>query len=124
MSAISEDDVDPDNEIARLEDRIEQLAAELEKCRKYSLAARAMLIFGGVLLLALVLGVIRFDGLAMAASIAAILGGIVLWGSNSSTAKEATAQLAEAEAERNALIDRIELREVTPFSTGRHFDRT
>jgi len=124
MSAISEDDVDPDNEIARLEDRIEQLAAELEKCRKYSLAARTMLIFGGVLLLALVLGVIRFDGLAMAASIAAILGGIVLWGSNSSTAKEATAHLAEAEAERNALIDRIELREVTPFSTGRHFDRT
>ena len=124
MSATSEDDVDADSEIARLEDRIEQLAAELGKCRKYSLAARAMLVFGGAIVLALVLGIIRFDGLAMAASIAAILGGIVLWGSNSSTAKETTAHLAEAEAERNALIDRIELREVTPFSTRPHFDRT
>ena len=117
MSATSEDDADPDSEIARLEDRIEQLAVELDKCRKYSLAARAMLVLGGAVLLALMLGAIQFNGLAMSASIAAILGGIVLWGSNSSTAKEAAAHLAEAEAERNALIDRIELHEVTPRTT-------
>jgi hypothetical protein len=113
MSATSEDDADQDSDIAQLEGRIEQLAAELDKCRKYSLAARAMLILGGATLLALVLGLIRFDGLAMAGSIAAILGGIVLWGSNHSTAKEAAAHLAEAEAERNALIDRIDPRVVT-----------
>jgi hypothetical protein len=117
MNFSPDDAADPDNEIARLEDRIEQLAVELEKCRKYALAARALLVLGGALLLALLLGAIRFDGLAMAASIAAILGGIVLWGSNSSSTKEAAAQLAAAEAERNALIDQIELREITPRPT-------
>jgi len=112
MSLIPEDDADPDSEIASLEDRIEQLAAELDKCRKYLLAGRAAMLLGGAMLLALLLGAIRFDGLAMAASIAAILGGIVVWGSNHSSAKEAAAHLAEAEAERNALIDRIAPREV------------
>jgi sirohydrochlorin ferrochelatase len=41
-----------------------------------------------------------------------LLGGIVGWGSNRSTAQEAAAQLAAAEAERKALIDTIELRVV------------
>jgi uncharacterized protein YhaN len=105
------DDTDPHREIARLEDRIEQLAQKLEGCRKYALAARLAMALGGVLLLALIVGIARAD-LALPASIAALLGGIVLAGSNQSTAKEAAAELAEAEAERNALIGRIDLREV------------
>ena len=43
---------------------------------------------------------------------AAGLGGVVTLGSNNSTAKEAAAQLAEAEAERADLIGSIELRVV------------
>jgi uncharacterized protein YhaN len=105
------DDTDPHREIARLEDRIEQLAQKLEGCRKYALAARLAMALGGVLLLALIVGIARAD-LALPASIAALLGGIVLAGSNQSTAKEAAAELAEAEAERKELIGRIDLREV------------
>ena len=44
-------------------------------------------------------GVIRFDPTVMMAAIAALLGGIVVWGSNGSTAKEAANELAAAEAE-------------------------
>jgi len=74
--------VDPREAIARLEEHIEQLAAKLESCQKFAAASR----------------------FAMA------LGGVVTLGSNNSTAKEAAAQLAAAEAERADLIGSIELR--------------
>ena len=67
---------------------------------------------GGVLLAGLVFGVIPFDPLAMTGAMAAGLGGVVTLGSNNTTAKEAAAQLAEAEAERADLIGQIELRVV------------
>ena len=50
---------------------------------------------------------IRFDPGVMAAAVAAFLGGIVVWGSNGSTAKEAAKELAAAEADRVALIEMI-----------------
>lgn len=43
----------------------------------------------------------------MAGAIAAFLGGIVVCGSNGSTAKEAAKELAAAEADRVALIEMI-----------------
>jgi hypothetical protein len=48
----------------------------------------------------------------MTASIAAVLCGIVLGGSNSSTAKQAAAELASAEAQRDALIAALQLRTI------------
>ena len=44
---------------------------------------------------------------AMAAAVAAFLGGIVVWGSNRSTSKEAAKELIAAEADRAALIEMI-----------------
>jgi hypothetical protein len=108
---------DPRVRIERLEQRIEELAAQLQSCRKFALAARVAVATGGVLFLALALGVVRFDALALAAAIAALLGGIVLAGSNRSTAQEAAAQLAAAERERAALIGVIELRTVAERAT-------
>jgi hypothetical protein len=107
-----EEDRDPHDEIVRLEARIEQLGAKIESCRKFILIGRVAVGLGGALLLALVLGAIRFDPLAMTASIVAVLCGIVLGGSNSSTAKEAALQLAAAEAQRSALIGALRLRVV------------
>ena len=101
---------DPHAEIVRLESRIEQLEAQIESCRKFILLARVAVGLGGALLAALMLGAIRFDPLALTASIVAVLCGIVLGGSNSSTAREAAAALAAAEAERAALIGAIPLR--------------
>jgi hypothetical protein len=103
---------DPREEIARLEDRIEQLAARIESCRKFIAASRLAISLGGILLAAMILQLILFDPLAMSAAIVAVLGGIVLSGSNRSTALEAEAQMAQAEAARAALIGRIDLQVV------------
>jgi hypothetical protein len=104
---------DPHEEIVRIEARIEQLEARIESCRKFVLLGRVAVALGGGLLAALILGAIRFDPLAMTASIAAVLCGIVLGGSNSSTAKQAAADLAAAEMQRDALISAMRLRVVS-----------
>jgi hypothetical protein len=100
---------DPRDEIVRLEGRIEELAATLESCRKFILAARVAVAGGGLVLAAMLFGVMRFDPAVLAAAVAALLGGIVVWGSNGSTAKEAANELAAAEADRAALIGLIDL---------------
>lgn len=112
MDDLTAEPADPRAEIARLEERIEQLEAKLEGCAKFAAAARFAMLFGAALLLALIFRAIPFDPLAMTGAIAAGLGGIVVLGSNRSTAQEAAAQMAEAEAQRAALIGSIELRVV------------
>src|ERR1041385_4277974 len=102
----------PRDAMARLEDQIEQLEARLESCQKFAAASRFAMALGGVLLAGLLSGIIPFDPLALTGAMAAGLGGVVTLGSNNSTAKEARAQLAEAEAERAELIGSIDLRVV------------
>jgi hypothetical protein len=104
------DDRDPHGEIVRLEARIEQLTDTLESCRKFILAGRVAAAGGGIVLIALPLGLLHFDPAVMACAAAALLGGFVAWGSNRSTANEATDEIAAAEARRTALIGEIELR--------------
>ena len=48
----------------------------------------------------------------MIAALAAIIGGIVVFGSNTGTSKQAAAALKQADAVRTALIDRINPRPV------------
>lgn len=108
--ATAMDNDDPRRDIERLEAQIDGLVARLESCRKFILVSRIAIVAGAVLLAALLLGAIRFDATEMIAAVAALLGGIVGWGSNRSTAQEAAAELAAAEAERKALIGTIDLR--------------
>jgi hypothetical protein len=110
-------DTDPHDEIERLEAQIEALAARIEGCRKFILAGRIAAAGGGFVLIALLFGAIRFDLTEMALAMAALLVGIVVWGSNDSTAKEAASELAAAEANRKALIGMIDLREVAERPT-------
>src|SRR6187455_1254892 len=110
MDEIAPQSASPREEIARLEERIEELDAKIESCQKFAAASRFAMALGGVLLVGLVFGVIPFDPLALTGAMAAGLGGIVTLGSNNSTAKEAAAQLAAAEAERADLIGSIHLR--------------
>jgi len=105
------------DEIERLEAQIDALAARLESCRKFILVARIAVVAGAVLLGAVLLGVLPFDPRLLLAAITALLGGIVLWGSNHSTADEAAQELAAAEAERASLIGSIALRVVTERPT-------
>jgi hypothetical protein len=111
------DGIDPRREIARLEEHIEGLTDKIESCRKFILAARIVLAAGAVVLVAMLFGAVRPDLTEMAAAMAASIGGIVVWGSNSGTAKEATAELAAAEANRSALIGQLELRTVAERPT-------
>lgn len=93
-------DGDPHDEIVRLE----ELTQTIESCRKFILASRIVTWGGGIVLFAMLSGVMRFDPGILAAAVAALLGGIVIWGSNRSTAMEAVKDLAVAEADRAALI--------------------
>jgi hypothetical protein len=106
-------------QISRLEARIEELAELIERCRNVILFSKIAMVVGAALLLAILFGAIRSDPAAMVAAIAAVIGGIVLFGSNSSTSERSTAALKAAEAQRADLIGRIELRVV-----GGEDDRT
>jgi len=105
------------DEIERLEAQIEDLADRLEGCRKLILAARVATVAGATVLIAILCGAIRFDPIWMALAATALLGGIVVWGSNGSTAQETRAEIAAAEARRATLIGTIDLRVVAERPT-------
>jgi hypoxanthine-guanine phosphoribosyltransferase len=107
------DNGDLHEEIVRLEEHIDELAAKIESCRKIILGSRIAVIGGGVVLAAMLVGVIRSDLGLMAVAVSFLLGGIVVWGSNSSTAKEATKELVAAESERVMLIEHINPRVIS-----------
>ncbi|WP_229266610.1 hypothetical protein [Leptospira sp. severe_002] len=112
-----EEDLDPHREIGLLEQRIEQLSDRLEGCRKFILAARIAMALGGAILVALILGLVRFDPLAMSAAVVGLIGGFVVSGSNRSTAQEAEAEIAASEARRTELISGMGLRVVSERPT-------
>jgi len=104
------DDEDFRDRIARLEDHIETLAAAIERCRKISLAARLAVAAGAVWLALLIVGLVPLAPYALVAALAAVIGGIVLLGSNSTTWTQADANLRAAEAARADLIGRVDMR--------------
>ena len=106
------EDGDPRDQIARLESRIEELAEALARCRKIKLISQIAIAGGGIWLLAVTIGVIGFDPMAMMAAISGVIGGTVMYGSNTTTSREIDAAMKEAEALRAELIGRLELRVV------------
>ncbi|MBV8837118.1 MAG: hypothetical protein JO000_11320 [Alphaproteobacteria bacterium] len=101
---------DVGREIGKLEERIARLSESLERCRKVALGAKVAIATGAALLAALVFGLIPLEVLWMLAAPILLLGGIVLAGSNSRTAAEYAAAIAEAERLRAELIAEIELK--------------
>ena len=106
------DDDDSTDEISQIEARIEALAGVAERCRKAILVSKAAIAGGGVLLLVTLLGLLGSNQVAAIGSIAAVLGGIVSLGSNSSTLQQTMAAISAAEARRSNLIGGIDLRVV------------
>ena len=86
-------DGDLSDQIARIEGDIEQLAETLDRCRKAMLLAKVAIAAGAIWVLAYFLGAIRFEAATMIGATAAIIGGIVVLGSNSSTSKQTTAAM-------------------------------
>jgi hypoxanthine-guanine phosphoribosyltransferase len=111
------DDGDPHDAIVRIEAQIEALTAQIESCYKFILAGRIAIAAGAIVFAAMLFGVLRFDATIMMASVAAMLLGIVVWGSNGSTAKQAANELTKAEANRAALIGLIDLRVIAERPT-------
>jgi hypothetical protein len=111
------DDDDPHEQIARLEAQIEALAETVESCRKIMLVAKVAIAGGALLILAMIVGMVRPELASLCGATAALLGGIVLLGSNRSTSDQALAKVKKAEAARTALIDRLELRPVNDALT-------
>jgi hypothetical protein len=105
-------DGDLHEEIVRLEAEIDELSGVLERSRKLGLMAKIAITVGAIWLLAWTLGAISSDPIALISALAAVIGGIVLFGSNASTAKQAANGIRAAEARRAELIDQINLRVV------------
>ena len=82
------------------------------------LLSKVAIAAGGIWILAYLLGAIRFDPVTMISAIAAVIGGVVVFGSNSSTSKQTTAAMKAAETHRAELIDMIDLRAVSASGSG------
>src|SRR5262249_11250146 len=104
------EDRDLRDEISDLEERIEGLAESLERCSKIILISKISIILGGMLMLAT--GLFRLESVAMMIGTTAIIGGIVLFWSTTSTAKQTSVALKDAEALRAQLISKLDLRTV------------
>ena len=96
-------------EIARLEERIERLRDSIARCRKISLGSKIAIAAGFAWVGLTLLLVVSLVPSLFFGAIAAIIGGIVLLGSNATTWNETEAALTAAEAQRIALIDSIDL---------------
>jgi hypothetical protein len=105
-------DGDARHEIASLELRLDEIADALARCRKVKLASQIAMAGGGSWLLAAIIGFIGFDPAAMLTAIAGVIGGTVMYGSNTTTAQELEAEMNDAEAKRAALIGALDLRVV------------
>jgi hypothetical protein len=109
-------DSDLRDQITQLEADIEQLAETLERCRKAILLSKLSIGVGAVWMLAYLVGAVGFVPAAMVGAIAAIIGGIVVFGSNSTTSKQTMAAMKDVEILRTRLIDRIDPRTVAKTS--------
>jgi hypothetical protein len=116
---MDDDDGDLRDEIVRLEAEIEQLAETIESCRKLIVIAKAAMSLAGVLIVAALLGAINLDPALLIAAFGVVLGGIVVFGSNTSTLEQAMAATRAAELRRSQMIGKIDLRVVEGRDGGR-----
>jgi hypothetical protein len=105
-------DSDLRNEILRLEDRLDDLAEALARSRRISQISKIAIVGGLIWILATILGAIAFVPAAVITALAAMIGGVVLFGSTTTTTKETLAAMQATEAHRADLIGRMQLRVV------------
>src|SRR5579875_2288450 len=104
MDDLSREEISGED-IARVEERIEDLVQSIERCRKFSLAAKAAIALGAAWIALTVVGILPFVA-------APVIGAVVLLGSNATTWREAEASLRASEALRRELIAGMNLRTV------------
>src|SRR6476660_16445 len=107
-----EDHGDLHEQILHVEAHIEALADVIESCRKFILISKAAMAAAGTLILAIIIGAVGFDPTVVIGALAAVIGGTVVCGSNTSTLKQTTTAMKAAEAYRADLISRMDFRVV------------
>ena len=106
------DDGDIHDDIAQLETRIETLTESIDRCRKIAVGSKIALAGGALWFVLALFWILPFDATAFVAALTAVLGGVVLLGSNATTWEQTQAELYAAERARADLIGSIELRVV------------
>ena len=105
-----DDECDLHEQILHIEAHIEELTDIVERCRKIILFSKAAVAAGGILILATIIGAVGFDPTVLIGAIAAVIGGTVVFGSNTSTLKQTVTDVKTAKAHRAELISRMDLR--------------
>ena len=100
------------DDIAHLEAHIETLVVSIERCRKLSAAAKIAIGAGVAWIVLTLMWLVPYAAFMMVAAMAAIIGGIVLLGSNSTTWTQLEASLRASEAMRADMISRLDMRVV------------
>jgi hypothetical protein len=111
------DDEISGDDIARIEEQIEALREAIARCGKISLAAKIAIGAGAAWLVLTLLSLAPFAPFMLVGALAAVIGGIVLLGSNATTWSQTEAQLRASEAMRAEWIGRLELRVVEDSRT-------
>jgi hypothetical protein len=107
-----DDNGDLHEQILHVEARIEELADIIETCRKIIFISKVAIAAGGILILATIIGAVGFDPTVLIGAMAAVIGGTVVFGSNTSTLKQTMTDMKAAEAHRTELISRMDLKVV------------
>jgi fatty acid desaturase len=107
-------------DIARIEAHIEALTESIERCRKISFAARFAIAAGAIWIVLVLLWVIPFVPYMVVAAMAAVIGGIVLLGSNATTWAQTESALQASETMRAEWIENMHLRVVEGESRTVH----
>ncbi|HZT24405.1 MAG TPA: hypothetical protein VFA57_01765 [Pseudolabrys sp.] len=97
-------------DIARIEERIENLRGQIARCRKLSLLAKVMIAAGGGWIALTLTQIVPYLPAPTFAALAAAIGGIVLLGSNATTWTQTEAALSASEALRNEWIENRTMR--------------
>ena len=88
------------------------MAERAARCARLMLVIKAAVAASAVLLVLTAVGVIRFSPVLFVTGIAAVLGGLALYGSTMSTRDQLITAVKRCEAERAAKIDALTLRNV------------
>ena len=100
------------DEIERLEIQTEELREAIARSRRLRLVGLASAVIGPALIVAFILGFVDYTPARVLVAFALAIGGMVLMGSSRSSTEELERGLKQAEAERMAAIDALELVQV------------
>ena len=100
------------DQILRIEADIENHAETLDGCRKAMLLSKVAIAAGAICLSAYLLGAVWLNAVAVIGAMAAVIGGVVVFGSNLTTSNQTTTAIKALERHRAELIDMINLRTI------------